>query len=149
MSSSWDFFCTHSTDCKRQSIGPMPFLGLCSSGGRPFPLLFCNLCYIWMTLSNMSIGEWLQFLGGKSLIREFFLEVPSMMAFEDEGIKEEFLPRACVKARAACLQNLLTANCDQVDVGSRSIIPVRHPIAPAALASSSTPTVWQVIPRSS
>ena len=74
-----------STDCKRQSIGPMPFLGPRSSGGRPFPLLFCNLCYIWMTLSNMSIGEGLQFLGGKSLAREFFLEVPSMMALRMKG----------------------------------------------------------------
>ncbi|MGA8281165.1 MAG: hypothetical protein WB853_09740, partial [Desulfobacterales bacterium] len=74
------FFCTHSTNCKQQPIGSVPFLGLCSSDGWPFPLLFCNVCYIWLTLSIMSIGEGLQFPGGKSLIREFFLEVQSMMA---------------------------------------------------------------------
>jgi hypothetical protein len=33
----------------------------------------------------MSIGEGLQFLGEKSLIREFFLEVPSMMASRMKG----------------------------------------------------------------
>ena len=76
----------------------------------------------------MSIGEELQFFWGEYL---------------DMGIFSRTLGRV-----QYTLQNLTTLFVvDQVDVVSRSIIPVRQPIAPAALASSPTSTVRQVIPR--
>jgi len=97
----------------------------------------------------MSIGEGLQFHRGKSLIREVFLEVQSMMASRMKRKKKNSHPERASRQVRRGLQNRPTACGRSADDGSRSIIPVRQPIAPAALASSSTSTVRQVIPRSS